>query len=101
MNKAQALEAFDMLVGFQNDVTGDAETPGWIEPQFDVRLDAGSEDSRDGETYGQTVRTWRIRVTFSKSGWTHDEKETLHSVLDIAGKFDASVSIQNNGLELT
>lgn len=101
MTKAKALAAFKRLIEFENEVTGDKEDPGFVEPGFDVRLDAGSEESRANETYGQTMRTWRIRVTFSKSGfWDISASDALRAVLEIAEQADASVSVQNNGIEL-
>lgn len=102
MNKTKALKAFRTLVDLENELTGDEEDPGWNEPRFDVRLDAGSEEGRDGEDYGRTLRTWRLRVTFSKSGWYPGTgADALREILAAADEAEARVSIQNNGLELT
>lgn len=102
MTKAKALKAFRTLVDLENELTGDEEEPGWNEPRFDVRLDGGSEEGRDGDDYGKKVRTWRLRVTFSKSGWyPGTEADALREILAAADEAGARVLIQNNGLELT
>jgi len=102
MNKTKALKAFGTLVDLENELSGTVEEPGWNEPRFDVRLDAGSEEGRDGDDYGKTVRTWRLRVTFSKSGWyPGTEADALREILAAADEAEARVSIQNHGLDLT
>jgi hypothetical protein len=104
MTKDKALKAFkkNTLVDLENELTGTEEEPGWKEPRLDVRLDAASEESTADETYGQTVRTWRLRVTFSKSGWyPGTEQDALREILAVADEAEARVVIQNSGLELT
>lgn len=96
MNEAEAMEAFGELVAFNNQATGEDIEPDWDEPTFNVRLDADSDDHKNGEL----ERTWRLRVTVSRSLWGAGTVD-LQAILAIAEEADATVAIQNGGLELS
>jgi hypothetical protein len=93
MSKSKALKAFKALCDLSNDVTGTEEEPGWVEPMFNVQLDAGSYTADAGEV----VRTWSVRVSHSASGWGVDYR----AVLDIADHLGASVTVLDHGFELS
>lgn len=102
MERTEAIATFTTLQSMTVKVEGDPDSEfvpdreGWEEPLFDVRLDAGSEEDRSN---GKVDRTWRIRVSYSKTGW--GDEYVLRKVIDVAEEAGLRVLMQNDGLELT
>jgi hypothetical protein len=101
MDKKTAFSLMRELENLTVEVEGDHDSEfipdreGWDEPLFNVRLDAGSSEDR---TSSRVERTWRLRVSPSKTHWA--EHYSLRRVFDLAEENKVSVAIANDGLEL-
>lgn len=89
------LEAMTVKVEGDPDATDPADHDDRLEPLWDVRMDATSEDTREG-----VERRWRIRASYSKTVFGDDGGYDIRKIIDMAEEAELRIVVQNGGFEL-